>query len=185
MFNSIIEDIDITAERLKQKILNSKSEVEFEGTAYYVSNNGDDGNDGLTPQTPWKTLEKASDYEYESGDAVLLERGSVFREAMTLKRHGVLLSTYGEGNKPKIYGSPKNYNSFEDWEKTEFDNVYICNETFDRDVGNIVCNNGKFYGLKQVIGNFGFMGQISELKADMEFFFEPTEKKLYLYYYLH
>ena len=176
-----LREIDLKAEELKQKILNAKGITDISGTAYYVSNNGSDDNDGLSPETAWKTLKKASDYEYCEGDAILLERGSVFREPICLKCENTILSAYGEGEKPKILGSLKNFNSASDWAITEYENVYLCTAEFPNDVGNITADGGKLYGFRQVIKNFGFEGKISELKADMEFYYDKDEKKLYLY----
>ncbi|QUO36907.1 hypothetical protein KFE19_10825 [Dysosmobacter sp. Marseille-Q4140] len=49
----------------------------YTGTAYYVSNKGDDGNDGLSPETAWATLDRVNKAALEHGDAVFLERGGV------------------------------------------------------------------------------------------------------------
>ena len=53
----------------------------YTGTAYYVSNQGDDGNDGLSPETAWSTLDRVNQASLEYGDAVFLERGGVWRAA--------------------------------------------------------------------------------------------------------
>lgn len=46
---------------------------------YYVSSvNGNDKNDGLTQETPFRTLHRIRGSEFSAGDRVLLERGSVF-----------------------------------------------------------------------------------------------------------
>ena len=42
-----IAAIDRKADKMRNKILNSKSEVKPTGTIYYVSADGDDANDGL------------------------------------------------------------------------------------------------------------------------------------------
>ena len=39
-------------ERRKQEILNTKDSLKITGTAYYVSNSGDDNNDGKSENTP-------------------------------------------------------------------------------------------------------------------------------------
>ena len=44
-------------------------------TTYYVSNAGDDGDDGLTPQTAWQTLQHAANQAI-AGDTVIALRGS-------------------------------------------------------------------------------------------------------------
>ena len=49
-------------EKRKYEIRNTKDidGRDICGYTYYVSNDGDDSNDGLTPQTAWKSLKKAS-----------------------------------------------------------------------------------------------------------------------------
>ena len=48
---------------------------------YYVSSvNGKDTNDGLTQETPFRTLHQVSEREPGAGDRILLERGSVFED---------------------------------------------------------------------------------------------------------
>jgi len=43
---------------------------------FYIDNiRGADSNDGVTPQTPWKTLERAHVRTYEPGDAIRFRRG--------------------------------------------------------------------------------------------------------------
>lgn len=77
------------AEARKEAILNTPTEIvksdvfipgeTYTGTAHYVSPNGSDENDGLTPETPLRTLEKAMHDWVESGDIIFLERGQVHR----------------------------------------------------------------------------------------------------------
>jgi hypothetical protein len=43
--------------------------------AYYVSPQGNDANDGLSPSTPWRTLTKVSSRTYGPGDRIHLRRG--------------------------------------------------------------------------------------------------------------
>lgn len=57
-------------------------------TYYLDSQAGDDANDGLTPGTAWRTLEKASAREYRAGDTLLLARGQVFSGKLTLRARG-------------------------------------------------------------------------------------------------
>ena len=48
---------------------------------YYVSSiRGNDKNDGLTQETPFRTLQQLTGREFGPGDRVLLERGSVFED---------------------------------------------------------------------------------------------------------
>lgn len=110
------------AEALKQQILNSETATvksdtfvqgeTYTGTAYYVSNHGDDANDGLSPETPWATLERRDSAPLAFGDAIFFGRGSLWRNAeMPLNvrgTDGLTLSAYGEGEKPQFSGSPEN-----------------------------------------------------------------------------
>ena len=48
---------------------------------YYVSSiRGNDKNDGLTQETPFRTLQQLTGRELELGDSISLERGSVFED---------------------------------------------------------------------------------------------------------
>ena len=73
----------------------------FSGNAtviYVSSSDGSDTNDGLTPETPLKSISKA----IEIADTVLLKSSDVFYENVTLKR-GVL-SKYGGSQPPILSG---------------------------------------------------------------------------------
>ena len=81
------------------------------GTTYYVDSiGGKDSNDGTSESKAFKTLDKVNDLNLEPGDTVLLKKGSVFEDQalkFTKEDSGtaeapVKISTYGEGEKPKI-----------------------------------------------------------------------------------
>lgn len=80
----------------------------YTGTAYYVSNKGNDGNDGLSPDTAWATLDRVNEAPLQYGDAVFFERGGVWRNTTVETKEGVTYSAYGEGAKPRICASPEN-----------------------------------------------------------------------------
>ena len=75
----IIADYEKDADAIVEKIKNSPTSITVTGTTYYVSNNGNDNRDGKTPETAWKTLDRVSRQKYNSGDAVLFERGGLWR----------------------------------------------------------------------------------------------------------
>ena len=134
------------------------------GKIYYISSlNGNDSNSGLSPESAWKSPEKANDAAIKSGDAVLFQCGSVFRRTKNMyflkTKSGVIYATYGEGAKPVFYGSvsvPSNK-----WVAVSGKpNVYYYeNKSLDlasneRDIGNIVFNDGEAWGIKiQMIYN--------------------------------
>ena len=60
-----------------------------EGQAFHLdSRAGDDANDGLSPATAWRTLEKASSRTYQSGERLLLRKGCVFQGKLLLRASG-------------------------------------------------------------------------------------------------
>ena len=103
-----LASIEKLAQEKKESIRNSNSVYDKNGNIYYVSENGDDSKDGLSPKNALKTLEKAGEIGLETGDVILLERGSTFRGHLDIKVPGITVSAYGEGPKPIIIGSPEN-----------------------------------------------------------------------------
>lgn len=63
-----------SAEAQKQAILTNTDTMKCKGTAYYVSNTGNDSNDGLSPQAAWATLEAVNSANLAAGDGVYFER---------------------------------------------------------------------------------------------------------------
>ncbi len=137
-----IAELDKTTEKRIEEIRNNNSTVTATGITYYVSNStGDDSNDGLSPETAWKTLQKVTRSEdiLKSGDAVLFKRGDLWRERVTFCG-GVTYSAYGEGEKPRFYGSPENGADPEKWSLVEgTENIWVY-ETPLTDVGLVVLN---------------------------------------------
>ena len=93
-------------EARKQAVLQAKDALEVTGTRYYVSSDGDDTADGLSPDSSWRTLKRVSDAELCRGDAVLFRRGDVFRGSVRTCA-GVTYAAYGSGEKPRFYGWDK------------------------------------------------------------------------------
>lgn len=77
---SVLELMLADADALRQSILNSSMEITVTGKSYYVSNSGDDSNDGLSPETAWATVKRVSKAKLKPGDGVFFERGGIFRE---------------------------------------------------------------------------------------------------------
>lgn len=147
------------ADALRESILNDTSTPEIKGTIYYVSNSGDDANDGLTPETAWATPEKVSTAKLNPGDGVLFERGSVFRGPDRIDREGAFLEcqpgvtygAYGTGPKPILMGSPESGADPAKWslygETTDGGKVWVFYRDM-RDCGTIVLNDGDIWTRK-------------------------------------
>lgn len=91
---------------------------------YYVSNQENDNNDGLSPNTPIATISAVNKLNLQSGDVVYFQRGGVWRGSVKAYTDGVAYSAYGEGNKPELYGSSCNYAEMGQWIETDAPNVY-------------------------------------------------------------
>lgn len=112
----------------KDAILNSPTTIEksdtfipgetYTGTAYYVSPNGNDDNDGLSPKTAWKSPEHVVWGDVQEGDAVFFERGGIYRLTENCIRliSNVTYSAYGEGSKPVLTIAQENSAQPEYWE---------------------------------------------------------------------
>ncbi|MCB0757938.1 MAG: hypothetical protein KDC01_05735, partial [Flavobacteriales bacterium] len=80
-------------------------------TNYYVSPSGNDGNNGTSQATAWKTIARVNQaYTFLPGDKILFERGGVFRGELNLATSGsqsqpVTVGAYGTGAMPVIKGS--------------------------------------------------------------------------------
>lgn len=150
-----LNEIEIKAEQLKDLILNAKSQLEFSGNIYYVSNDGDDDNSGLSITAPWKSLEKVSNSKLSDGDTVLFRCGDIFRGYV--KTHSnVTYGSYGNGKKPRLYGSEKNLADETLWELFDGEhNIWRLTEK-TLDVGTLVFNDGEYHSVKLIpsyIGN--------------------------------
>ncbi|MFZ4521288.1 MAG: T9SS type A sorting domain-containing protein [Bacteroidales bacterium] len=80
-------------------------------TSYYVdATGGNDGNNGLSPSSAWKTLTKVSGTTFSGGDRILFKAGEAWTGKLYPKGSGsngnpIVIDMYGEGNKPLIDGN--------------------------------------------------------------------------------
>jgi cysteine-rich repeat protein len=86
-------------------------QVEAANTTYYVdASAGNDGNNGTSTSTPWKTMSKVNSTTFQPGDQVLFKRGQTFTitgNGMLLNGDGnstsrITLGAYGTGNAPTL-----------------------------------------------------------------------------------
>ena len=164
---------DKEADAMRQKIWNSPDALDVKGNKWYVSENGNDENDGRTPETAWATIDamNAHKEEFGEGDAVLFERGGVYRGRFVAKPY-VSYGAYGTGDKPCIYGSPYNLATVE-WEKTDRENVWKYGG-YDSDVGIVIFEHGKLLGRKKCFS-------AGDLRIDYDFYYDKETGVLYMY----
>ena len=161
---------------------------------FYVSPNGSDSNDGTTPATAWKTLNKVNSSSVTTGSYVCFERGGLWRGKIEAKT-GVTYTAYGTGEKPKIYGSPENGADPTKWKKSGKANIwyYVGSDKWG-DVGTLVFNDGESCAIKAIrewkdngdVYNFTtgrpFNNGYKDLDTDLHFYHDVAGTKLlYLY----
>ena len=128
----------------------------YTGTAYYISNDGDDNNDGLTPETAWQSvskllqeLDQREGCVLKPGDAIFLRRGDTFRLpywSLSVSADNITISAYGEGEKPILTSSSENGTGEEKWVPVYEDDTGKKIWKFYRDMRDIsmvVLNNGE------------------------------------------
>ncbi len=129
-----------------EDIRSTPTDITYTGTAYYVSNDGSDDNNGLSPETAWASLAPVNGGDFRPGDAVLFRRGDIFRGNIWCQE-GVTYSAYGEGDKPRLYGSPESGVGAEKWSLFYDENgvkLWKYHRTL-QDCGGIVFNDGASY----------------------------------------
>jgi hypothetical protein len=144
-----LSELDAIAEKRKSEISNTLDELEIKGTTYYVSASGDDENNGLSPETAWKTLERVSNAEIKEGDGVLFRRGDTFR-GFIITKPGVSYGAYGKGEKPRLYGWNEDLALPELWEEFDKENHIWKYTKKILDCGTLVFNSGEKHSLKHI-----------------------------------
>ena len=161
--------IDETADLRYQVIHNLPDTVKAyrNGTTWYVSGSGREdalGNSADDPFNSVVALEKNRS-RIKAGDAVLFHRGEVYRGGCITSVSGVSYGAYGEGEKPLINASLRNY--IADRWYTVGDGIWTLDVAFEADVGNVIFDDGKITGFKKihredVINNFDFWSDHSD-----------------------
>ncbi|HEY5370531.1 MAG TPA: T9SS type A sorting domain-containing protein [Hanamia sp.] len=86
---------------------------------YYVSNSGNDANNGTSSSTPWKTIDKVNSSSFSAGDNIFFKRGDTFYGGIIASNAGrsgspITYCAYGSGAKPVITG----FTSVSSWTNT-------------------------------------------------------------------
>ena len=112
---------------------------------YYISNSGNDANNGLTPATAWKTITKLNNSWaiINPGDNIFFERGGTFTGTITPAKSGtatsrITIGAYGTGANPVITG----FTTPTSWTLTATPNVYEATVATTTDI-NVLTVNGQ------------------------------------------
>ena len=159
--------VEAQARARRQKVLEAPDVVRATGTRWYLSENGSSDNEGSAPSCPWNSLETLEEnrHRIRAGDAVLFERGSIFRGCITAVS-GVYYGAYGSGDKPCIYGSKKDYAGCP-WEKAG-ENLWSLDDEFPADVVNIIFDHVAVTGYKRL--------HRSDLHDPCDFWSDPQDE---------
>ncbi len=197
--------------------------IDAGATVYYISPSGNDDNDGTSPETAWKNVDAINLHndQIKAGDAVLFERGGIYRSVTSLlaepipevdpsdtslrpstqqivyTKSGVTYGAYGDGEKPAIYSSHKNYAWGDPWRKSDKgENIWEV-YTPRSDAGSIVFDHGKAAGIKRfgvwtgetdssgkkIYSGFITPENVGEnLTENFEYYHDHRNGVLYLYY---
>lgn len=78
---------------------------------YYVDvERGNDANNGGSPTSAWKSLNRVNQMKFLPGDMILIRRGQIWREQLNLQSSGepprpITVDAFGEGALPEISGA--------------------------------------------------------------------------------
>lgn len=108
-----------------------------ESATFYISNNGNDANTGLSENQAWQSVLRANQEHFIPGDKILFERGGLW-ENETFQPQGsgtkaakIMTGSYGDGELPRIAANGK-----------RADALYLCNQQYweisELDISNTV-----------------------------------------------
>ena len=98
----------VTAENEYGESLESEIVTAKPGKTYYIDAvDGSDNNDGLTPETAWKTIDKINSTKFLPGEYILFKRGDRWKGRIEISSSGteedpITLGAYGRGDRPII-----------------------------------------------------------------------------------
>ncbi len=202
---AFLDGVETVGAAMRQDVLDAPDTIVATGKTYYLSNSGNDDNDGLSPEKAWATMAKlnALSDQLNPGDAVLFERGSTWRKPLAVlypdaapdafvpsslffAQKGVSYGAYGEGRKPILKGSPINFADPQLWVETDVPNVYECTLRF-HNAGVVALDHSGEYGLyderiafKEMIDRHDFTGY-TDFRRDESYYNDMDTKKLYFY----
>ena len=146
---------EITLAKINEIRSTSNTDIsKIDGRIYYVSNDGNDSNDGLTVDTPLKTIKGVSNLftnkTIKPKDAILFRDGDTFRGNFTISLNEITIGSYGDISlgKPKLLGSTYDYAKEGKWVNVSGNiwkyTMYSKDHAFQYDVGAIwfFCDEG-------------------------------------------
>ena len=163
---------------------------------YYVDDRGgDDARDGKSPSTAWRSLDRVNRAKLAGGDCVRFRRGGLWRGTLRpssgSKNRPVVYTSYGTGAKPILQQSADRSRP-EDWLQIGpslwATQTNAANSLITVDVGNIIIDHGKRWGVKKWDNpewkepkGKRWKGA-SCLENDLDFWYEPKKLRVVVRY---
>ncbi len=131
----------------------------LKGDFYIDSRDGDDNNDGKSPETPWRTLEAVNNAVFDEGTAIYLKAGSVWTGQLKPGGEGSrdapnVIDKYAEGPLPLINGNGLTGEGV----------VRLFNQSFweirNLEITNPASNQGDRRGVEIKAANYGLIEHI-------------------------
>ena len=149
-----LRELDLYEDARIEEIRNTKSVYATRGEAkiYYISSSTGSTSGGSSESNPMMIAElsELASLDIKNGDVVLFKRGDIFRGNLSCVS-GVTYSAYGEGEKPRLYRSEKNYSNSSDWVQISGSKViWRTASPITSDVGGIIINDGEIVGIKEI-----------------------------------
>lgn len=145
-------------------------------TTYYVDPAGSNANDGLTPQTAWRTLLKVGISSFQPGDVILFKRDAVWNEWLTPPSSGaagdlIRFDAYGNGLPPEFTG--RYATTAAEWTNTA-GNVWQITLNATQPISQL-----KFVQFGTIWGNA--QGAQNLLAQDRDWYYDPVAQNLYVW----
>ena len=149
--------------------------ISANGAVFYADSvQGDDGLDGLSEATAWRSLDKVNVAPLKPGDAMLFKRGSVWRGQLDSKSgtpgNPVRYGAYGKGAKPLFLGSVSR-SRMDDW-MDDGNGIWRTQGFKGLDVGIFICDHGKRWGVKK--------WSKDDLKTELDYWYDPDGDSVYV-----
>ena len=163
------------------RVVRTDGEIVFEvpesatNVVYFVdSESGDDGADGISPRTAWRTLDRVNAADILPGERVLFRRGGLWRGTLR-PRSGeegapVHYGAYGTGAKPILQNSAA-ADAASDWIQASPD-VWRWAGASSGDIGNLIFDHGATNGWKR--------WSRETLARDYDYWYERGTGRVYL-----
>jgi len=145
-------------------------------TTYYVDPAGSNGNSGMSPQTPWRTLLKVGISTFQPGDTILFKRDAVWNEWLTPPSSGtpgnlIKFDAYGNGRPPEFTG--RYATTASQWTNTS-GNVWQIALSATQPISQL-----KFVQFGTMWGNSQSMQNL--LAHDRDWYYDPVAQNLYVW----